>query len=82
MRCARGRLGTTPPWTFQDGPARTSRVRGTITTPTTPLGTAGGTTADPGGTVNVPAGSTTYADSDDATLLRIAGYAMPEPTNQ
>jgi uncharacterized delta-60 repeat protein len=49
----------TPPWTFQDGPARVSRARGTVTTPTTPLATAAGTTADPGGTVSVPAGSTT-----------------------
>ena len=63
----------TPPWTFQGGPARTSRPRGTVTTPTTPLGTAAGTTADPGGTVSVPAGSTTYAGSDDALLLRITG---------
>jgi uncharacterized delta-60 repeat protein len=62
-----------PPWTFQDGPARTSKVRGTVTTPTTPLVPATGTVADPGGTVSEPAGSTTYAGSDDAALLRIGG---------
>jgi uncharacterized delta-60 repeat protein len=63
----------TPPWVFQDGPAQVSRLRGTISTPTTQLAPAAGTTADPGGSIATPAGSTTYAGSDDATLLRIGG---------
>jgi uncharacterized delta-60 repeat protein len=63
----------TPPWVFQDGPARTSRVRGTVSTPATSLVPAAGTTANPDGTVATPAGSTTYAGSDDAALLRIGG---------
>jgi uncharacterized delta-60 repeat protein len=63
----------TPPWVFQDGPARTSRLRGTVSMPATPLVPASGTTADPGGTVATPAGSTTYAGSDDAALLRVGG---------
>jgi uncharacterized delta-60 repeat protein len=63
----------TPPWVFQDGPARTSRLRGTVSTPAIPLAPAAGATADPGGTVTTPAGSTTYAGSDDAALLRIGG---------
>ena len=63
----------TPPWVFQDGSARTSRPHGTLTTPTTQLAPAAGTVADPGGTVATPNGSTTYAGSDDALLLRIVG---------
>jgi uncharacterized delta-60 repeat protein len=68
-----GGSAQTPPWVFQDGPARISRVRGTVSTPSTPLVPATGTTANPNGTVSTPAGSTTYAGSDDAVLLRIGG---------
>jgi uncharacterized delta-60 repeat protein len=63
----------TPPWVFQDGRARTSMLRGTVSTPTAPLAPAAGTVADPGGAVGAPNGSTTYAGSDDALTLRIMG---------
>jgi uncharacterized delta-60 repeat protein len=62
-----------PPWVVQDGPARTSRLRGTVSTPTTPLMPAAGTIAVPAGTVVTPNGSTAYAGSDDALLLRLVG---------
>lgn len=65
--------GQTPPWVFQASRARTSKLHGTVSTPTTPLAPAAGTLADPGGTVGTPNGSTTYAGSDDALLLRIVG---------
>jgi uncharacterized delta-60 repeat protein len=66
--------GTTegPPHSFLRGPTKTSKPRGTVSTPTTALADASGTATDAGGTVATPAGTTPGAGGFDAALVRIA----------
>jgi uncharacterized delta-60 repeat protein len=66
-----GATASTPPWSFLRAPSRLARLRGTVATPTNPLLDATGTVADPAGTLFTPNGSTTFAGSTDAALLRI-----------
>jgi hypothetical protein len=68
-------LGATtqgPPFSFLRAPTKTSRLRGTVATPTAPLVDATGTVTDPGGTVDAPAGTTPGAGGIDAALVRVA----------
>lgn len=68
-------LGATtegPPFSFLRAPTKTSRLRGTVTTPTAPLVEAGGTVADPGGTVDTPPGTSPGGGGFDAALVRVA----------
>jgi uncharacterized delta-60 repeat protein len=68
-------LGATtqgPPFSFLRAPTKTSRLRGTVATPTAPLEDAAGTLADPGGTVDTPAGTTPGGGGIDAALVRVA----------
>jgi uncharacterized delta-60 repeat protein len=62
----------TAPFSFLGAPAKTSRPRGTLTTPTTPLTDASGAVTDPGGTLAVPAGTSPGPGQFDAALVRIA----------
>ena len=62
----------TAPFSFLGAPTKTSRARGTVTTPATPLADAAGATADPGGTLAVPAGTSPGPGQFDAALVRIA----------
>jgi hypothetical protein len=61
-----------PPYVLAGAPSKTSRARGTLRTPDGAVNDAGGTAVDAGGTLGTPAGSTTYAGSFDAALVRIA----------
>lgn len=61
-----------PPFTFQRAPTKTSRLRGTVSTPTEPLVDAAGTLADPGGTVDTPPGTSPGGGEIDAALVRVA----------
>jgi uncharacterized delta-60 repeat protein len=65
--------GTTegPPFSFLRAPTKTSRARGTVTTPTTSLVDATGSVTDPGGTVDAPAGTSPGAGGIDAALVRV-----------
>jgi uncharacterized delta-60 repeat protein len=65
--------GTTegPPFSFLRAPTKTSRLRGTVATPTTELVDATGTVNDPGGTVDAPAGTSPGAGGFDAALVRV-----------
>jgi uncharacterized delta-60 repeat protein len=68
-------LGATvesPPYVLDRAPAHTSRARLSVATPTLVLVDASGVASDPGGIVETPAGSTTYAGSFDAALVRFA----------
>jgi uncharacterized delta-60 repeat protein len=56
----------TAPFSFLGAPAKTSRPRGIVTTPTAPLADASGAVADPGGTLSDPAG--TSPGPDNSTL--------------
>ena len=62
----------TAPFSFLGAPTKTSRPRGTVTTPTTPLADASGAVTDPGGTLAVPAGTSPGPGQFDAALVRIA----------
>jgi uncharacterized delta-60 repeat protein len=66
--------GTTegPPFSFAQAPTKTSRVRGTVVTPTTQLLEAAGTVTDPGGIVDAPAGTSPGAGGFDVALVRVA----------
>jgi hypothetical protein len=57
---------------FQRASSKTSRLRGTVTTPATPLADAVGTSVDAGGTVDTPAGTSPGGGGFDAALIRIA----------
>ena len=65
--------GTTegPPFSFLRAPTKTSRARGTVSTPMATLVAATGTVADPGGTVDTPAGTSPGAGGFDAALVRV-----------
>jgi uncharacterized delta-60 repeat protein len=60
-----------PPYLFDRAATKTSRLRGTLTIPTTTLVDVVGTVAEPAGVVTTPDGSLTYAGSFDAALVRI-----------
>lgn len=67
-------LGATtesPPTVFLDAPSKTSRLRGTVSAPTTPLVDVSGTLADPAGVLSTPAGTTPGQGGFDAALVRI-----------
>jgi uncharacterized delta-60 repeat protein len=66
--------GTTegPPFSFLRAPTKTSRARGTVATPTTPLLDASGAVTDPGGVVDAPAGTSPGAGGFDVALVRVA----------
>ena len=61
-----------PPYVLAGAPTRTSRARLSVTTPASPLVSASGVASDPGGVVETPAGSTTYAGGFEAALVRVA----------
>jgi uncharacterized delta-60 repeat protein len=60
-----------PPYSFLRAGTRTSRLRGILGTPAGTLAGAGGNVVDPGGVVDTPNGSLTYAGDFDAALVRI-----------
>ena len=62
----------TAPFSFLRAPTKTSRPRGTLTTPATPVVDAAGVSSDPGGTLVVPAGTSPGPGQFDAALVRIA----------
>jgi uncharacterized delta-60 repeat protein len=67
-------LGATaqdPPYALADAPAKTSRLRGTVSTPATPLTNAAGTVADPAGTTATPPGTSPGPGNFDAALVRV-----------
>jgi uncharacterized delta-60 repeat protein len=60
-----------PPYEFLRASSRTSRLKGTLGTPTGVTTDVLGTFVDPAGVVGTPNGSLTYAGGFDAALLRI-----------
>ena len=70
-----GTVEAPPPYSLLRAQMRLSRARGNVGTPATPLANVAGAFADAGGVVSTPAGSTTYAGSFDAALVRIAPAA-------
>jgi uncharacterized delta-60 repeat protein len=60
------------PFSFLRAPTKTSRLRGTVATPTAPLVDGAGPLADPGGTVDTPPGTSPGAGGIDAALVRVA----------
>jgi uncharacterized delta-60 repeat protein len=63
---------STGPFSFLRAPTKTSRPRGTVTTPSAPLADASGAVADAGGTLAEPAGTSPGPGQFDAALVRIA----------
>lgn len=66
--------GTTespPPYVFAGAPTHTSKAKLSVSTPVIALVDASGVLADPAGVVETPTGSTTYAGSFDAALVRV-----------
>jgi uncharacterized delta-60 repeat protein len=61
-----------PPYVLARAPTHTSRAKLTVSTPGLSLVDASGVASDPGGLIETPAGSTTYAGSFEAALVRIA----------
>jgi len=61
-----------PPYSFLSAPAKTSMAKGVTATPSGSFSDAAGSVSDPGAAVITPAGSTTFAGSLDAALVRIA----------
>jgi hypothetical protein len=65
-------IASSPPYSFQGAPRKTATVKGTLADRIGSLDDAAGTVLDPGVSVTTPSGSTTYAGSVDAALVRIA----------
>ena len=65
-------VASSPPYSFLRAPTKTSMVHGSTAVPGGSLSDAAGTASDRGAVVTTPAGSTTFAGSIDAALVRIA----------
>jgi uncharacterized delta-60 repeat protein len=65
-------IASSPPYSFLSAPRKTSAVKGTLADRIGTLEDAAGSVSDPGATVTTPSGSTTYAGSVDAGVVRIA----------
>jgi uncharacterized delta-60 repeat protein len=69
---ALGASAEAPPYSLLRAPTKASRPRGSLTIPSGSLTDAGGAVSDPAGVVGTPNGSTTFAGSFEAALVRIA----------
>ena len=65
-------LAQAPPWQFQDGRRRASRVKGSLVASAGLVTEASGTLSTPPGEVTVPDGQETFAGASDAALLKLA----------
>ena len=65
-------LAQAPPWQFQDGRRRASRVKGALVPPAGFVTDASGTASTPPGEVTIPNGQETFAGASDAALLKLA----------
>jgi uncharacterized delta-60 repeat protein len=63
---------SSPPYSLLTAPKKTASAKGSLTARTGSLDDAAGVASDPGSAVSTPSGSTTFAGSVDAALVRIA----------